>query len=206
MSSKNLSVGLTILAIVGCIGTYMGDLLLLAVPLSGSEYYRIYQSAMINSSHARLLTGNTLGLVFLPLQLFGLWLLHLALSRSHLWLSRLVFFTLAYSVLSGLAYHVTFAFLGTGLQVDQQLNNTVTRLMIEQYKAYNLTLFRFAQVSLSIGALLFAIQVLWKETLFPKWIAILNPLLLLFLVRFLTSLIPAPVGGYIRPVISISQC
>ncbi len=89
MRQRGHDVGLTLLAIAGCLGTYAADLLLLAAPLSGSEYFAVYQGTMVDASHTRLLWGNTLGLIFLPLQLFGLWVVHRALACAHPWLARL---------------------------------------------------------------------------------------------------------------------
>ena len=193
------NVGLTLLAIVGCLGTYAADLLLLAAPLSGSEYFAVYQGTMVEASHTRLLWGNTLGVVFLPLQLFGLWAVHRALARAHLWLARVASLGLAFAVIAGLAYHVTFAFVGTGLQVHRQLGNEATAAMVARFREYNLTLFRLAQVSLTVGSLAFAALLLWKRTALPRWAALCSPLALLLMVRALAALLPAPVGGFVAP-------
>ena len=198
-SQRRLDAGLILLAVAGCLGTYAGDLLLLAAPLSGGEYFAVYQRTMLDASHTRLLWGNTLGLVFLPLQLCGLWVVHRALAPAHPWLARIASLGLAYAVVAGLAYHVTFAFVGTGLQVHQQLDNEVTAAMVERFGEYNLTLFRFAQVSLSVGSLAFAALLLWKRTALPRWVALCNPLTLLFMVRAPAALLPAPVGGFVAP-------
>ncbi len=199
MSHQKLDAGLALLAIVGCVGTYVGDVLLLGAPLGGKEYFAIYQNTMVDTSHSRLLWGNTLGLVFLPLQLFGLWGVYRVLARAHLWLARIALLGLAFSVIAGLAYHVTFAFVGTGLQVHKMIGNDVTAAMVELFKEYNITLFRFAQVSLSVGSLAFSALLLWKVTAVPRWVALLSPLPLLLMVRALVALIPAPAGGFIAP-------
>ena len=199
MDQRKLDVGLILLAVAGCLGTYAGDLLLLAAPLSGREYFAVYQRTMLDASHTRLLWGNTLGLVFLPLQLCGLWVVHRALVPAHPWLARLASLALAYAVVAGLAYHVTFAFVGTGLQVHQQLGDEATAAMVARFGEYNLTLFRFAQVSLSVGSLAFAALLLWRRTALPRWVALCSPLALLALVRALAALLPAPVGGFVAP-------
>ena len=199
MRQRGHDVGLTLLAIAGCLGTYAADLLLLAAPLSGSEYFAVYQGTMVGASHTRLLWGNTLGVVFLPLQLFGLWVVYRALACAHPWLARLASLGLAFAVVAGLAYHVTFAFVGTGLQVHQRLGNEVTAAMVARFKEYNVALYRFAQVSLSVGSLAFAALLLWRRTALPRWVALCSPLALLLLVRALAALIPAPVGGFVAP-------
>ncbi len=199
MRQPVLDARLALLAVVGCLGTYVGDLLLLAAPLSGRAYFAIYQHTMVNASHARLLWGNTLGLIFLPLQLFGLWLVYQTLARAHTWLARVAYLGLAFAVIAGLAYHVTFAFVGTGLQVHHQLGNETTAAMVARFRDYNLTLLRFAQVSLSVGSLAFTVLVLWQRTTLPRWVAACSPLPLLLAVRALASLLPAPVGGFVAP-------
>jgi hypothetical protein len=154
---------------------------------------------MAQVSFERLLWGNTLGLVTLSLELYGLWLLHQVLRRSDERLSWIVLLTLGFSVIAGIAFHVVSAFLGTGYQVHQQLDSEVTRQMVHQFETYRATLFRFAQIAVGLGAVSFAAHVLLRSTPFPKWIAIVNPLILIVLVRFVAALIPAPFGGYIAP-------
>ena len=53
--------------------------------------------------------------------------------------------------------------------------------MVERFKENNVTLVRFAHVSLSVGSLAFATLLLWKGTTLPGWVA----------------LIPAPTGGFV---------
>ena len=71
--------------------------------------------------------------------------------------------------------------------------------MVHQFETYRETLFRFTQIAVGLGAVFFAAHVLLRPTPFPMWIAILNPLILIVLVRFVAALIPAPLGGYIAP-------
>ena len=199
LPSRRLTAVLTTLAAIGCVGTWVSDNLLLGAPISGAEYYRVYPTTMAQVSFERLLWGNTLGLVILSLELCGLWLLHQVLRRSDERLSWIVLLTLGFSVIAGIAFHVVSAFLGTGYQVHEQLDSEVTSEMVHQLETYRGTLFRFAQIALGLGAVSFTAHVLIRPTPFPKWIAIVNPLVLIVLVRFVAGLIPAPLGGYIAP-------
>ena len=199
MPSRRMVATLTALAAVGCIGTWVSDDLLLAAPVSGAEYYRLYPTTMAHVSSERLLWGNTLGLVTLPLELCGLWLLHLALRPSAERLSWTVLLTLSFAIIAGVAFHVASAFLGTAYQVHQQLGDNITGEMVEQFEVYRGVLFRFAQVATGVGAACFAAHVLLRPTPFPKWMAIVNPLVLILLVRLVASLVPAPLGGYVAP-------
>jgi hypothetical protein len=185
--------------VIGCIGTWVSDDLLLGAPISGAEYYRLYPTTLAQASFERLLWGNTLGVVTLPLELCGLWLLHQALRRSDERLAWSVSLTLGFSVIAGIAFHVASAFLGDGYRVHEQLDSAVTRQMVGQFEIYRGTLFRFTQVALVLGAALFAAHVLLRSTPFPKWMALVNPLILVGSVRFFAALIPAPLGGYIAP-------
>ncbi len=199
MPTRQLSAVLTALAIIGCVGTWVGDDLLLGAPISGSEYYQLYPTTMAGASFERLLWGNTLGLVTLSLELCGLWLLHQLLRRSDERLSWIVLITLGFSVIAGIAFHVASAFLGTAYQVQQQLNTEATRQMVQQFEIYREILFRFTQIAVGLGAIFFAALIVLRQTPFPKWMAMVNPLFLLLLVRFVAALIPAPIGGYIAP-------
>jgi hypothetical protein len=199
LPTRRLTAILTALAAIGCVGTWVSDDLLLGTPISGAEYYRVYPTTMAQVSFERLLWGNTLGLVTLSLELCGLWLLHQVLRRSDERLSWIVLLTLGFSIIAGIAFHVASAFLGTGYQVHEQLDSEVTRQMVHQFETYRETLFRFAQIAVGLGAVFFAAHILLRPTPFPKWMAIINPLTLIVLVRFVAALIPAPLGGYIAP-------
>ena len=199
MPSRRLTAILTALAAIGCVGTWVSDNLLLGTPISGAEYYRVYPTTMADVSFERLLWGNTVGLVTLSLELCGLWLLHQVLRRSDEQLSWIVLLTLGFSLIAAIAFHVASAFLGTGYQVNQQLDSEVTRQMVHQFETYRATLFRFTQTAVGLGAAFFAAHVLLRPTPFRKWMAIINPLTLIILVRFVAALIPAPFGGYIAP-------
>ncbi len=199
MPSRRLTAILTALAAIGCGGTWVSDDLLLGAPISGAAFYRVYPTTMARVSFERLLWGNTLGLVTLSLELCGLWLLHQVLRRSDERLSWIVLLTLGFSLVAGIAFHVASAFLGTGYQVNQQLDSDVTRQMVHQFETYRATLFRFTQTAVGLGAVFFAAHLLLRPTPFPKWMAIVNPLILVILVRFVAALIPAPLGGYIAP-------
>ena len=199
MPSRGLTALLTTLAVIGCVGTWVSDNLLLGAPVSGSEYYRVYLTTMAQVSFARLLWGNTLGLVTLSLELCGLWLLHQTMRRWGERLSWMVLLSLGFSVISGIAFHTASAFLGTGYQVHQKVGSDITSQMVQQFEIYRGTLLWFAQVAVGVGALFFAAHVLLRPTPFPKWMAVINPLVLIVLVRLGAALVPAPLGGYIAP-------
>ncbi len=186
------------IAVFGCMLTFVGDVIMLGGPMSGSEYFLIYKDNMIGISHERLLVGNTMGL-FVILELFGFWSLHLILRQNSKMLSAAIFFCMSFSMLAGLAYHCSFAFYGTGLQVHQQLNNEATGMMIRRFFVYHDIFYKLMGLFFGTGSLLFMMLVVWKNTAFKKWQAILSPLVILIGVRFILSMIPSPIGGYIAP-------
>jgi hypothetical protein len=198
MNQKNIIKISLSLAAVGCVITLIGDVLMLGAPMSGSEYFRVYKTTMINTSFERLLLGNTLGL-FVTLELFGFWALYLILKQNSKHLSAAIFFCFCLSMIVGIAYHSSFAFYGSGLQVDQQISNEITGLMIQRFNVYHNVLYILMGLFYAAGSFLFVILVLREKTVFKKWQAVLNPLALLAAVRLLLSIIPMPVGGYIAP-------
>jgi len=187
-----------IIAITACIVTYIGDVLMLAQPMSGSEYFSIYKNTMVSVSHQRLLWGNTLGLAVM-FQLFGYFVVYLMIKRENLLLANMFFYSLCFSMLAGLAYHCSFAFYGTGLQVHKAVNSSITSSMIAQFEEYHIILYRFMGLFFGLGSLAFAVLIFWKDTLFKKWHFLFNPLFILIVVRLLLKLIPSPAGGYLAP-------
>lgn len=190
---------LTALAAIGCLATWVSDGLLLAAPISGAEYYSEYPETLSTASYQRLLWGNTIGLVSLTLELSGVWLLHLFLRRSSERLSWVTFLALSFGIISGIAFHVASAFLGTGYQVHQEIGIAATARMVEQFETYREALFLFAQLAMGIAAACFAAHVVMRSTPFSKLAAAVNPLTLIVVIRFVTSLLPAPLGGFVAP-------
>ncbi len=186
------------LAFLGCAVTFAGDVLLLGAPLSGREYFSVYKNTMTAIPHWRLLAGNTLGLCVI-LELFGFWALYLVFKKDHAVLAKTIFFCFSFSMLAGLAYHSAFAFYGQGLQIHDKINSELTALMIQRFEMYHMVLYKMLGLFFGLGSAAFALLVLWKTTVFKKWYAIANPLVILIAVRFLLSLIPSPLGGYIAP-------
>jgi hypothetical protein len=199
MPTEQQVIILTSLAVIGCAGTVIADILLLGRPISGAKYFCVYPTTMAEVSFGRLWIGNTAGLVIFPLELCGVWLLHQVLRYSDERLAWIVLLTLGFTLLGAITVHCTSAFLGTGLRVQRQLNNDVTNRMVQQLTTYRQTFSHITLVALIIGSIVFVVHVLMQATPFPKWMAIVNPLILVALVRYLTALLPAPIGGYIAP-------
>jgi hypothetical protein len=188
-----------LIAIFACAGAFASDILMLAVPLSGLEYFSSYKLNMIRISSERLFIGNTLGVVFIPLELFGFWALYLILKKQQQLLAFILIFTLSFSMISGIAYHANFAFYGIGLQVHEIIRNETTKFMIDKFKIFHETLYQMMGLFYGIGSIAFSILILWKKTIFKKWHIIFAPIMILIVVRFILSLIPSPIGGYIAP-------
>ncbi|TFH43611.1 MAG: hypothetical protein E4G96_00730 [Chrysiogenales bacterium] len=141
MNSETKIKLLMTMALTGCVITFISDLLMLAVPMSGLEYCTLYKSSMINIPFQRLFLGNTLGVIFIPLELFGFWVLYLMLRKTGRIIPVIIFLTLSFSMIAGIAYHASFAFFGTGLKVHGIVNNESTTMMMENYKLFHETFY-----------------------------------------------------------------
>ncbi len=188
-----------LIAIVACAGAFLSDILMLAVPLGGMEYFSSYKLNMIRISSDRLFIGNTLGVVFIPLELFGFWALYLMIKKYQQFLASLILFTLSFSMMAGIAYHANFAFYGIGLQTHELIKNDMTKFMIGKFELFHGILYQMMGLFYGIGSTAFIILIIWKKTIFKKWHVLFAPIILLIVARYLLSLIPSPLGGYIAP-------
>ena len=145
--------------------------------------------------------GSILGNAALPLWLLGFWPVYVALAPAgrHLALPPVLFLAYAFSLFPG--YHGSYALYAAGFQAQAaapaELASTLVTL-VDRMEAHHAAVLNLITVGAPIGSLWFAAVVLFRHTLYPRWMALLSPILVP-LTQPLAEMLPSPYGAYIRP-------
>ena len=141
----------------------------------------------------RLLLGHYLGVVAILFEIAGFWSAYRALRPAGERYALPFFLLNAFGAMLGAAFHGTFVFVGLTLQAQARVAGTASAEFAELLESFNT-----ARVGLAIPALaaivfcslLFAFTVGFKPTLYPRWMALCNPLVFLLLTVGLTLAVP----------------
>ncbi len=168
---------LLFIAMAACLIGATADVLLLYSPNGGYEDQTYNFLRTISPS--RLLWGHFLGVLFIPLELLGLFHIYRGLQPAGTkWVFPLLIITI-FTIFPGVAYHATCAFTATLLQMQAQGGEEVQTLVVQQL-SFLKSLFEplggFLAIGMIVLSLLFGHIVFWKETYFKRWVAFAMPL------------------------------
>lgn len=163
--SKLIWAGL--IAMLGTSLGAVGDVLLLHVP--GADYFAGDYLFMADIDPPRMMLGALLGVLFIPLVLAGLWQVYSVLSPVAPRSAATGFSLGVYFCCQGVVIHALFGGVGLAVHDGAELGYRWLPPMLDALSGIAGTLHL-------VLSLLFA-WAIWKhETVFPKWVAIFNPL------------------------------
>lgn len=165
------------------------DMVLLAQPVSGSTYDLSSFGAMPHVSAFRASVGSLAGIIFAYIICFGFWHIRQIFESSHQNLSNVLFIAFCSVEFFGGAFHAAYYFIsGEHFLRPDVLDNFVRHLSflswlgVPGYLMGNFLFFRFA-----------------SDKRYPTWFRFTNPLLIQGVFLLLFTIIPAPLGGYLKP-------
>ena len=139
----------------------------------------------------QVVVGHYLAVLGIPLGIFGFWQVYRGIRPAGRWLPRLVWFLGVWGFVVGTVFHASFAFVVAGIQADTGTGSLEPMLA------------RFATVFEPVGLLLVAVMtvalvllfylVAFRETRYPRWFALVNPLLLQAVAAAIALVAPEPV-------------
>jgi hypothetical protein len=188
-----------LLAVAGGVANGIGDYMLQGGPRPGPGINTYAQLA--EAPYDGVFLGSLIGNATIPLWLLGLWPVYVALRPAGrpLALPPVLFMAYAFSIFPG--YHGSYALYAAGFQaqaaVPAELATTLQE-MVDRMHAHHGAVLYLIVFSAPIGSLWFAAVVLFRETLYRRWMAIVSPILVP-LTQPLAEMLPAPYGAYIRP-------
>jgi hypothetical protein len=190
-----------LLAILGAILYAIGDVLLLASKVSLEDYPKLKLYAkllsdaekMVVLSPNRMLWGALLGVFATPLVLPGYWQIYhgLAGANEALVLTTVLLFSIA-SVI-GAFVHGTFYFMGEYVQalnkVDE-FSQVIIVDMITRHRKVLIITYAPVLILIIIASILFSVMVATGNTLFPIWMAAINPVTMTMVWMLLKRILP----------------
>jgi hypothetical protein len=138
----------------------------------------------------RVLSGDLLGVLAIPLAAIGYWHVCQALKLSGVKRTSLMFWIIAYGAAIGATAHG--AFTAVIVIIQEGTSSSLTRALdyLQTYVAIPFGVFLLCYLIVSAW---YCIAVLSGRTLYPKWMALLNPFFLSLVIALLSvsNLLPA---------------
>jgi hypothetical protein len=188
-------------ALLGAFLFAIGDVLLLAGKVSLEDYPKLKPFAkllsdaekMVVLSPHRMIWGALLGVFATPLVLLGYWQVYQGLGATQDWavLATVGLFGIA-SVI-GAFVHGTFYYMGEYVHALNNVGETsqaVITAMIERHKKVLIVSYSPLLIFIIIASVLFSVQVATGKTLFPVWVAAINPVTLTIAWLLLKRVLP----------------
>ena len=199
-----------ILAILGATIYAIGDVLLLASKVNLDDYPNLIRfqkllsdaEKMVVLSPNRMIWGALLGVFSTPLILTGYWQVYQGLSGANEALAITTILLFGSATVIGAFVHGTFYYMGEYVQalnkVDEH-SQVIIADMIGRHRKVLIITYAPVLIFIIIASILFAFLVATKETLFPVWMAAVNPVTLtiawLLIKRILPKLITDSLEG-----------
>lgn len=198
INKKTFIRAMGIIGIIAVFITILSDIILLGKPTPGFSFFKLGTETMVGIASWRLTLGTFLGVFCLPFQTLALIPVYYGLKPAGKVKSVCIVIPAAYALLMGIAFHISYAYIGTGW--NHYYENGALEMM-KTYHYYWMILIVVMFAMLLSFSILFAYTISKGKTRYPKWIALFNPLCIVVVVLPLILILPAPVGGFVAPTI-----
>jgi hypothetical protein len=188
-------------AVAGGLANVVADYLLRGgpQPVAGSE---ITLATLGQVPFESVFAGSVLGAAVIPLWMLGLWPVYEGLRPAGAWLARIPVLFMGYGIAIAAGFHGAFAFYAAGYHALGAAPADAQPLLAElteRFRAYHDALFVLLAVTWTIGSVGFIVATAFFRTHYARWMAAASPLLVPLTMPLVQAL-PAPVGGYVRPI------
>lgn len=191
--TKSIALGTGIVGLIGAVLTGAGEFILHYDALARfSGEYQFF----VGIDAERTTIGHFIGVLGAPLYLVGCWHIYLMLRPANSTWSLLAFFIAAYGFVVGVVW------IGSRASISALVNAPGSPEIEQLITMYDfryeslLQIIRFAVLILSV---IFVWLTLTGRSRYPKWMAILNPILLIVASFLVYAMAPA-VGKYLMPI------
>ncbi|MCS3532837.1 DUF6796 family protein [Chryseobacterium sp. JUb7] len=159
-----------------------------------------FATLMLEGSTPRLMFGALIGALTAPLLLPATWLVFQFFADKTKWYSIAVnWILLAGAVLSPLG-HAGFFYVGEIYKAVYHTDQASHPYLLETGKGF-MKMLNIAWGSaigvLAVGWIAFAVCIILKKTLLPRWMALMTPFVLTLLIIPLKNLLPLPYSGWV---------
>jgi hypothetical protein len=175
------------------------DLLLLYTPrgdFNSSNY-----AWMAAVPFDRMLAGHTMGILVLPLYFIAFWHIYKGLNPSGGILPLLTTGSMVYATAIGIFYHGSIAYPSLVVQraaVQEASAQAILHELVQQSRVFSWPAQGVVLTGMTLASVLLFIVVIRGRTLYPRWFAAVNPILMLLVLTLAGTLVPA-IGQFVLP-------
>jgi hypothetical protein len=188
-----------ILGLIGAIGVGVGEFLLHYSP-NGIGYDGNNFEFFNQISLHKLTLGHFIAVSFVPFYIAGYYHLYLIFKKKNPNIAMAIFALGIIAFMMGGMWISSRAQLGYLVhKIAAYPNDKVLQSLIEVYKTHAEILVKSLRIWIAAISILFVIPILKSETIYPKWMAIFNPIVILLLVLVIYKIAPS-IGYIIGPI------
>lgn len=144
----------------------------------------------------RLIIGHFLVVFFMPFYIIGYWHFYLVVKKGSQYLALAILLLGVFAFVIGGMWISSRAMLGF---IVKSINSGATSItLLEKYNILIETLVQVLRVIMFIISILFVTAILKGKSLYPKWMAFFNPILILAMVFFTFFVFPT-IGNFLAP-------
>lgn len=156
-------------------------------------------SYLLGTAQSRFTIGHFLMVPFIPLYVFGYWHLYLALKPGNDRLATAVLVLGIFAFMIGGMWVASRAHLGAMVQALHESDTpALAETLFASYDLHIESLVQILRVLILLISVCFVWAILGGGTLYPKWMAFFNPILLLMIV-FALFFFVHPIGQFLAP-------
>jgi len=189
------------LAILGAFFYAIGDVLLLASKASLDDYPKLKPFAkllsdaekMVVLTPNRMIWGALIGVFSTPLMLVGFWQVYQGLGGANASMALATFSLFGSASIIGAFVHGSFYYMGEYIQAlnnIEEKSQSVIAGMIERHKKVLLITYAPLLIFVIMASVLFSILVASGRTMFPVWMAAINPVTMTIVWMIVKRILP----------------
>lgn len=190
MKTKELQL-LTLFGILGSLLMFTGDMLLYYEPVSGLDYNST--SRMSTMPIQRLIAGGIIGPVASIFSIIGCYFFFVIFKSVNKFLAKFLFASFAILFVFAGSYHAMFPNLGFIGRLPESLQSQQLIYIRTYLNQINTLIYIFG----TIGTFILFYLVIFKKTLFPKWMLLFTPTILILFASLIKNYIPYPFGAIV---------
>jgi len=182
---------LSLSGILGSILMFTGDMLLYYEPVSGLEYNSV--ARMGTMPIERLIAGGLIGPIASVFSLIGGYIFYLVFRSVNKVLAMILFACFAIFFIVAGTYHAMFPNYGFVGRLPELLQPQQLLFI----RTYLKSIYILISICGTFFTLLLFYLVIFKKSLFPKWMLLFTPTLLILMAGFVKDYIPYPLGAIV---------
>lgn len=192
-------------AILGCLLNVVADYMLRGGPAPRSAAEITFE-ALGDVPTEIVFAGGVLGAAAIPLWIFGLVPVYAALAPAGRALALAPVIPMVYGTAVAAGSHGAYALYAEGFRALAAVGSEVQPIlaaMMDRFMDYDRAIVMTIAIPWLIGSVAFVAIVALRPTRYRRWMAFASPILVPLAMPLASSL-PAPIGGYVRPILGTS--